>query len=138
MGRSSIMFMRRVAAGTVVLASLLAGLTIDEGRADAGCRGRRCTTTLCFNGGCCSPPPPYSDGNPYESGSGNCWGVSHYCRQYGVLHANRCASPCGPGNNPPVTGAAPMPQPSPTVPPPTPRPVEPKQPAPPPMPKPVE
>jgi hypothetical protein len=132
------MLLPRVVTATVVLASLVAGLGITERRVEAGCRGRRCTTTLCFDGGCCYSPPPYSNGNPYESGSGNFWGVNHYCRQYGFLHANRCASPCGPGNTPPIAGTVIAPQPSRMVVPPPPPPVEPKQPAPPPVPKPVE
>jgi hypothetical protein len=129
------MVLRRIAAGTVVLASLLAGMGIDARHADAGCRGRRCTTTLCFDGGCCYSNPPYSNGNPYESGSGNFWGVHYYCRQY----ANRCNSPCGPGNTPFVVGAPPVVRaPAPTTPAAPPPPVEAKQPAQPPVPKPVE
>lgn len=132
------MLLQRVVTGTVVLASLVAALGINERHAQAGCRGRRFTTTLCFDGGCCYANPPYSNGNPYESGSGNFWGVHYYCRQYGFACANRCASPCGPGNSPPVSVAAPITQPRPAAAPAAPPPVESKQPAPPPIPKPVE
>jgi hypothetical protein len=36
-------------------------------------------------GGCTGSPAPYSDGNPYEIGSGNFWGVGYYVEQYGFL-----------------------------------------------------
>src|SRR4029077_3316023 len=129
MRRSSMMILRRIAGGTAVVAILVAAGGHFEDSANAGCRGRRCTTTLCFPGGCCYSPPPYSDGNPYESGSGNFWGVNHYCRQYGFLHANRCDSPCGPGNTSPSARAVPIRQPSPVVTSPSSATIEPKQPA---------
>ena len=50
----------------------------------------------CCGGGCAGSPVPYSDGNPYECGSGNFWGVGYYCRQYGFLRRRDTCSCCIP------------------------------------------
>jgi hypothetical protein len=136
------MILRQIIGGTAVVATLAAAAGIFEHTAHAGWRGRRCTTTLCFDGSCCYSNPPYSNGNPYESGSGNFWGFHHYCRQYGFVCANRCNSPCGPGNTAPMAGTVIAPRPA-ATPAPSPSPplaptVEPNQPPAPPTPKPVE
>jgi hypothetical protein len=49
----------------------------------------------CCGGGCAGSPIPYSDGNPYECGSGSFWGVGYYCQQYGFL-TRRDTCPCYP------------------------------------------
>ena len=53
-----------------------------------------CLVTAVTLGGCCccgcpSPPPPYSNGNPYECGSGYFWGIGYTCEKYGF-----CRRPC--------------------------------------------
>src|SRR5579863_8367934 len=53
-----------------------------------------CMLAASFLAGCCCgsgcsecdhSPVGHSSGNPYECGSGNFWGVGHYCQQYGFL-----------------------------------------------------
>ena len=47
----------------------------------------------CCCGGCAYSPIPYSEGNPYQCGSGCFWGVGYYMQKYGFLH-RPCYDPC--------------------------------------------
>ena len=76
------MTVRRSLSASIVLATVIAGLSIVGQDAQAGCR-------LCRRG-CGNSPVPYSSGNPYECGSGNFWGVCYYCRQYANSRRNCC------------------------------------------------
>ncbi len=76
----------------------------------------------CCGGGCGScagSPIPYSDGNPYECGSGTFWGVGYYCQQYGFLRRRDpypCYIPCADGSYDPASEQNPAPAQNPTTP----------------------
>ena len=63
------------------LTGLLAASVLNGCCSGAGC------------GGCTRSEAPYSEGNPYEIGSGNFFGVAYYTQKYGLLR-RRYTCPC--------------------------------------------